>query len=258
MICSQIPKNDHISPYRVLFSAEVAFQVVRLGREFVRDKDGNPPFITFDCKKYKKKLTLPRAIYADMESILRKMATCQPNPGISYTEKYQKHEILSYAYIMVPSDERIFEPVMRLRTAKKDGEDLAGEFLRQLAEGIKENLNTVNYDKPMDEDTVDYENFHSATECHICGELLGSDRVKDHDHTTGDYRGAAHRKCNLHLSFANFTPVFFHNFSKYDLHLFIQSLHVVPGQIYCIAANGENFITMSKWIKLGTYIKSKG
>jgi hypothetical protein len=43
--------------------------------------------------------------------------------------------------------------------------------------------------------------FKNATSCYICGECFGDKKkdakVRDHDHRTGQYRGAAHCKCNL-------------------------------------------------------------
>ena len=43
--------------------------------------------------------------------------------------------------------------------------------------------------------------FQSAVHCHICEGELGADRVRDHDHLTGKYRGAAHYECNLHYKY---------------------------------------------------------
>ena len=33
--------------------------------------------------------------------------------------------------------------------------------------------------------------------CHICKKELLTDKVRDHCHFTGQYRGAAHNSCNL-------------------------------------------------------------
>lgn len=35
------------------------------------------------------------------------------------------------------------------------------------------------------------EQFQRPTHCHICREELGADRVRDHSHLTGQFRGAA-------------------------------------------------------------------
>ena len=45
--------------------------------------------------------------------------------------------------------------------------------------------------------TYKYEQeFNDATKCCFCNEELKDDRVRDHNHFTGKYFGAAHAKCN--------------------------------------------------------------
>lgn len=41
--------------------------------------------------------------------------------------------------------------------------------------------------------------FANASRCHICEKLFERTDiiVKDHDHLSGHYRGAAHQKCNM-------------------------------------------------------------
>jgi len=46
----------------------------------------------------------------------------------------------------------------------------------------------------------DNKSFKEASACHICGKILGSDKVRDHCHITGKYRGAAHKACNRPFS----------------------------------------------------------
>jgi len=68
---------------------------------------------------------------------------------------------------------------------------------------------------------VEEEIFNSSTSCHICGGQLGEDKVRDHCHFTGKFRGAADNECNLRYRVPRFTqPVFFHDLSRYDAHLF--------------------------------------
>ena len=64
------------------------------------------------------------------------------------------------------------------------------------------------------------EAFNTAETCYYCNKLLKKDMVRDHDHFNGNYRGAAHTKCNLNASKPTFVPMFFHNGGKYDIHLF--------------------------------------
>jgi len=43
--------------------------------------------------------------------------------------------------------------------------------------------------------------FQSAMICHICKKELGVDRVRDHDHLDGRYRGPSHSLCNFQFQF---------------------------------------------------------
>lgn len=63
--------------------------------------------------------------------------------------------------------------------------------------------------------------------CHICKKGFNDDSnfsVRDHCHFTGRHRGPAHNECNLLYRVPRFIPIFFHNFSGYDCHLFIKLL----------------------------------
>ena len=97
-------------------------------------------------------------------------------------------------------------------------------------------------------------NFNKSTNCWICNGLLGEDRVRDHCHFTGKFRGAAHNICNLKFKKPKFTPVFFHNLSGYDSHLFVTKLGKSEGDITCIPNNEEKYISFSKLIQIGTYL----
>ena len=55
--------------------------------------------------------------------------------------------------------------------------------------------------------------YDNSTLCHICKEELGEDRMRDHCHLSGKFRGAAHEVCNLKYKVPKFFPVVFHNLS---------------------------------------------
>ena len=100
----------------------------------------------------------------------------------------------------------------------------------------------------------DKEEFNKSTNCWICNGLLGEDRVRDHCHFTGKFRGAAHNICNLKFKKPKFTPVFFHNLSGYDSHLFVTKLGKSEGDITCIPNKEKKYISFSKLIQIGTYL----
>ena len=74
------------------------------------------------------------------------------------------------------------------------------------------------------------------------------DCVKDHCHTTGKYRGAAHNSCNLKLRIKPKTdqiPVVFHNLRVYDAHHLMQAMSQLQREVKCVANNMEKYITFS-------------
>ena len=82
--------------------------------------------------------------------------------------------------------------------------------------------------KPMIFSTEEKLSFTNATNCHICAKSLADDRVRDHCHITGSYRGAAHSACNLHYRLNPKRwklPVVIHNLMGYDGHLIVKSLN---------------------------------
>ena len=88
--------------------------------------------------------------------------------------------------------------------------------------------------------------------CLFCADPLlvpnFKDSVRDHYHTTGKYRGAAHKECNFKLKLNPKTmpiPVFFYNLKGYDGHLLMQAMARVRGEIKCIPTNTEKYISFS-------------
>ena len=72
------------------------------------------------------------------------------------------------------------------------------------------------------EDEEIYNNSHI---CWICKEELNTDKVRDHSHVTGKFRGAAHNQCNLKLRIPRKLPVIFHNLKGYDGHIVFKELN---------------------------------
>ena len=54
--------------------------------------------------------------------------------------------------------------------------------------------------------------------------MLAEDKVIHHDHTTGYILGVVPNSCDLKLRTESFTPIFFHNLSRYDSHHLISNL----------------------------------
>ena len=70
---------------------------------------------------------------------------------------------------------------------------------------------------------VDFENNNI---CRFCEKEIISEKVRDHCHLTGKYRGPDHNVCDINVKQkdSNFIPFAFHNFSNYDCHMFLKRL----------------------------------
>ena len=202
----------------------------------------------------------PFAIYADFESLIKPMDNCDPDPNKSYTKKYQKHEPISFSYYNNSSIDGVFKPVLRKYTkTKPEDADAMDVFIKWLEEDVKAIANIEEKEMIFTEE--DRKQFNKASDCWICGEYLGNDRVRDHCHYTGRYRGPAHNSCNLKYRKPKSISVFFHNLSGYDSHLFIKKIGCSINKkenIDCIPNNEEKYISFSKTIVTGQYMNKKG
>ena len=91
---------------------------------------------------------------------------------------------------------------------------------------IKMNFYFKNTKKDIIMTQEDEEDFVNNNICRVCEKEILSDKVGDHCHLTGKYRGPAHNTCNINVKqkISNFIPFAFHNFSNYDCHMFFKRL----------------------------------
>ena len=124
-------------------------------------------------------------------------------------------------------------------------------------------IKIINYEKkkiiPLtDEEKEVHENQKI---CYICEKEFCTDKnnekefklkqkVRDHCHYTGKYRGAAHSNCNLNYKIPKEIPVVFHNGSTYDYHFIIRQLaKEFKGNFECLGENMEKYINFLVPIK---------
>ena len=218
-----------------------------------------PPGTYLKFKNFRYLERAPFVIYADFESLIKPMDNCDPDPNKSYTKKYQKHKPSGFSYYIISLHESVFKSVKRTYTrTKKEDPNAEDVFIKWLEDDVKDIANIKP--KKMVFMEEDEKQFNKASDCWICGEELGNDRIRDHCHYTGRYRGAAHNKCNLNYSKPKGVPVFFHNLSGYDSHLFIKNFGSSNKKetLECIPNNEEKYITFTKNIIVGQYTNKKG
>ena len=99
--------------------------------------------------------------------------------------------------------------------------------------------------------------YQNAKVCYISGKRIlkntkdkNYQKVRDHCHYTGKYRGTAHSICNLKFKVLNEIPVVFLNGSNYDHDFIIKELaYTFEGQLECLGENKEKQKTFSIPIK---------
>jgi len=189
------------------------------------------------CKMYHQ-FKVPFVIYLDFEAMPQKVLVEQEGK----TVQLAKHEVVSFCFKVVCSVPGFdFQPVLYR------GEDAIAKLYTELKKTKQkiDRLLGLNINIVMGPD--DWKDFKNAQNCIFCHKQLGCDRVRDHCHLSGAYRGAAHRDCNFHYHFKHMKiPVFCHNMKGYDSHFIIKQAHEFEcKRLSVIAGNSEKFIQFS-------------
>ncbi|CAP20797.2 Protein CBG24110 [Caenorhabditis briggsae] len=183
--------------------------------------------------------------YADFESVIYKIDNVSRSPSESWNENFGKHVASAFCVVVVDSfTNTIYDMKSYI------GYDTILKFNEYILE-VGEKLLSIA-DMRMQKLTFEeVESFHSCESCPACGNKFCGDKVRDHDHWTGLYRGPLCNACNLLKCRNNFIPVFFHNLKGYDSHLIISDdksselLKERGVEIKSISANIEKFISFS-------------
>ena len=134
-------------------------------------------------------------------------------------------------------------------------EDIVDHFLEYLEKQDKFAQEILSVNQPMNLTDEEEQTFQDASHCYVCGGHFVDDnlkKVRDHDHLTSKFRGAACNSCNLALKprtgksrFSGesgyFIPIFLHNASNYDFKLIVKyfSNRFASKEISVIASNTE-------------------
>ena len=93
--------------------------------------------------------------------------------------------------------------------------------------------------------TEEEEHLFQENNCWICKKLIDNDdeKVRDHCHVNGKFRGAAHWDCNINFQLTKKFPVIFHNLKGYDSHLIFSELNKSNVKINVIPNGLEKYMT---------------
>ena len=202
-----------------------------------------PTNITFSWKDHLKfedyhmKVPIPIRVYADFECINQPTGDREAAPKVLF----KQIPIAVGFYIISPFGNNY---------SSYFGEPCVTWFVNEMLtlENIASNYFETNL--PLEITPEEEESFQQSKVCWLCENPLGEDTVRDHDHLTGKYRGAAHNKCNLNCKkkSSSFVPIFFHNFSGYDCHLIFKELLTQAYKMGCepkiIPKSMENYVSV--------------
>ena len=168
-----------------------------------RTKSSEDPRCRFT--NIQKQLLIPFVVYADFESILQRVnndEAMEATQGVAVggdeptaSGPFHEHLTCSFAYMVVSS----VVPDFSRPLASYRGEDVGEMFVRKLQEEAKqlfqEYIVTPQQLPELTEEELRI--LHTATNCPICDQLLGGDKVRNHCHILGNYWGTAHSRCSV-------------------------------------------------------------
>ena len=102
-------------------------------------------------KNYLSSERVPFMIYADTESLIKSLQTCEPSPQSSYTKEYQNHVPISFSYYIKCFDDNVFKPRLRCYT----GENAMQKFVEWLEEDIKIITNIPEVDMTFEKEETE-------------------------------------------------------------------------------------------------------
>lgn len=190
-----------------------------------------------------KQLKVSFIIYADFETFVKPIQTCDLNPNSSHTSNLSEFEPCGFAYHIVSTDRRYSKPSYVYR-----GDDVVETFLIRLLEEEERIMDLLHRIEPMQTSIETEKDFRKATHCHLCGSSFENehDKVRNHDHVTGEIYGAAHKNCNLQFKQVHFIPVVLHNLRGFDAHLIMQRLgKFKEKRVDVIANTNERYVSFT-------------
>ena len=86
--------------------------------------------------------------------------------------------------------------------------------------------------------------FQQSNSCWIWKKLINNndEKVRDHCHITGKFRGALHWDCNINFQLTKRIPIIFHNLKRHDSHLIFSAPHKFDVKISIIPNGLEKYM----------------
>lgn len=200
---------------------------------------------TIEFTNYTARVKEPLVMFYDIESILAEVERPDDlNEDGSYSINTHTHVPCGYCYVVLDEHSNV------LHREVYRGKDCMLVMVKSMLEKAKEyGRDLQRYPEPNLTDEQEAA-FQAAERCWLCQKQFEDDdvRVRDHDHYTGAYRGAAHNECNVNCKTRQEISVFAHNAANYDLHALACELSrldpKVHGEPQLVPLNHEKYISL--------------
>ena len=90
----------------------------------------------------------------------------------------------------------------------------------------------------------DKEIYNVSQICWICKEELNTEKVRDHCHVIGKFRGAAHNRCNVKLRIPRKLAIIIHNLKEYHGHKIFKELNNFDVGIVAILKGIDKYMSI--------------
>ena len=132
----------------------------------------------------------------DFESTLVKLLTCCPSEKNSFEHKTEKHIANSF-YINLHSE---YENIIKSQSfsfISGDSDKVLNEFMKVINDLSLKFNKIYKINKRMIISEEEENQFQSTNNCMYCNKVFEDDKVRDHCHFTGKYRGASCYICKI-------------------------------------------------------------
>ena len=162
----------------------------------------------------------------------------------SYTEKYQDHIPCSFTYKVACVDNKFSKKVVLYREKNS-----AYRFIKTILEEYDycNKIITKHFNKNLIMSAEEEERFQLTNSYWVCDKLfdVGDDKVRNHCHITGKYRGTAHWSCNVNLKLSKKILVIFQNLKGYDSHLKVKEISTFDVKVSVIPKGLEKYMAFT-------------
>ena len=157
---------------------------------------------TIKFTNHNKQIHIHFKICADTEWFLK----CVNSYEGEHIIKYQEHITNSIGAKLVCIDDIFTLPSIIFK-----GKDCTNKFILWVPDKQKwtQQITKQYFNKRLIMTSEDEEIYNNSHICWICKQELNMDKVRDHCHVTGRFRGAAHNKCNINLRLPRKLPIIF-------------------------------------------------